>query len=366
MENPYQVLGVDKAASADEIKRAYRKKAHQYHPDKDGGNEEKFKEVNSAYQTLGDKEKKAQYDQFGQTFEGAPGGAPGGGNPFGQGFRVNVEDFGDFAGGFSVGDIFEQVFGGGRGGARTQSRGHDVQVDTTITFMDSAQGLKKELSHRLYQKCQTCSGNGAEPGTPINECDTCKGKGTISRTRQTMLGVFAQNTPCPTCKGEGKQAATPCHTCHGDGRELSDRSIEIDIPAGISDGQTIRITGSGEAPLKGGTPGDLYITIHVQPHSYMSRQDDHVVTDLKVSFTEAALGTSRTIDTLSGPQEVDIPSGTQPGHTITLSGEGFPMVNGSGAGDHLVNVTVAIPKRLSRKQKKLLEEFEQTPKSIFN
>ncbi len=361
MEDHYQILGVDKTASADDIKRAYRKLAHQYHPDKDGGDEEKFKQVNNAYQTLGDAQKRAQYDQFGQTFEGGSGGS-GGFNPFSEGVHVNMNDFGNFSG---IGDIFNQVFNQ-REQTRAPNRGHDVQVDTTISFTESAQGLKKELSHRLYQKCQTCQGNGAEPGTPIKECATCRGQGTINKSRQTMLGTFTQSTTCPACRGEGKQASTPCRACRGEGRQMTDRSLTVDIPAGIADGQTIRVSGQGEAPLHSGPPGHLYVTIHVQPHSAMSRQNDNVISKLTIPFYEAALGATQTIDTLNGPKEISIPAGTQPNHTITLADQGFPHLNDSGTGDHLVNIEVTIPKRLSRKQKKLLEEFQNTRHKIFS
>jgi len=355
----YNVLGVERTATADDIKRAYRKLAHQHHPDKDGGDEEKFKEINAAYQVLSNDQKRAQYDQFGSTFEEAgAGGGPGAG--FG-GFNVNPEDLGD------LGGIFEQFFGG-RANSRSRGvrRGQDVAVDVTISFAEAAQGLIRDVTTRLAQACSRCHGNGAEPGTPIKDCATCQGSGTVNTTRQTMLGVFSQATVCPTCHGDGKQADTPCTKCRGEGRETADRTLEINIPAGIADGQTIRLTGKGEAPPRGGVAGDLYVTVHVAAVDNLVRDGDHVRTTASITFADAALGTTITVPTITGTAELAIPPGTQPGSELTLSGQGFPSLSGSGVGDEIVTVAVEVPKKLSRKQRSLLEQFKQAkPRGLF-
>lgn len=347
MADYYDTLGVSKDASQEEIKRAYRKLAHKYHPDKGGGDEEMFKNINEAYQVLGNEGKRRQYDQFGQTFDGSgTGGA--------QGFNINFEDLGGF------GDIFESMFGGGRG-SRVR-RGEDVAVDITISFEESARGVQKEMHHRLYQTCSSCHGNGAEPGTPIDQCSTCGGSGSISTSRQTPFGVFAQRARCTTCGGEGKIARTPCNTCRGEGRELRDRTLSVDVPAGIADGQSIRLEGKGEAPEKGGIPGDLYVRVHVSPHKQLVRDGDDVRYEATISFTQAVLGTTITVPTFSGTKEMNVPAGTQAGSEIRLSGEGFPRLSSAGRGDFIVQVRVAVPKRVSRKQRKLLEEFEELSK----
>ncbi len=344
----YKVLGVPQTASAEEIKRAYRKLAHQHHPDKAGGSEEKFKEVNEAYQVLSDSEKRARYDRFGSADSGAGFGGFGA-----QGFNVNFEDLG------AMGDIFEQFFGG-RGGATGRTRvrrGDDVQIDTTISFLESAHGVDKRVSVRLHQTCEHCQGNGAEPNTPIRQCQTCQGSGTITATRQTMLGAFAQTTACPDCRGVGTRPETPCTICRGEGRQLKAVELTLTIPAGIADGQQLRLTGKGEVPAFGGVPGDVYVVIHVTPHPTLER-DGHTVRSKEIlSFTEAALGTERAITTVDGEEKLTIPAGTQPGTELRLSGHGFSSVRGGRRGDHVVTVTVEVPRRLSKKQRQLLEEL---------
>jgi len=358
-EDHYATLGVERGSSSEEIKQAYRKLAHQFHPDKENGDEEKFKQVNAAYQVLSDEEKRAQYDQFGQTFEG---GGPGSGGPFGARVNVNFEDMGNFA---NVGDIFEQFFHGAdsRTAPRTK-RGQDIAIDTTISFIESAHGSSKDISHRLYQTCSHCHGNAAEPGTPIKDCPTCGGKGTVNTTRQTMLGVFTQSTTCSTCAGEGKQPETACGTCRGTGRQLQDRTLTVDIPAGIADGQTIRLTGKGEVPPRGGSPGDLYITVHVAPHPHLKRDGDTIHTQATISFPEAALGTTITVPTLEGEEDITIPAGTQPGDELTLRTKGFPSLTAAARrGDQIVTVNIEIPTKLSRHQRHLLKEFQQAKRT---
>lgn len=356
----YEVLGVTRTASADEIKRAYRRMAHKYHPDKDHGDEERFKEVNEAYQVLSDQQKRTQYDQFGQTFEG------GGENPFGggfSGFNVNFEDAGPFS------DIFEQFFGGARGGARSRAvrRGQDIGVDITLSFIESANPTTRDLQLRLFQTCEHCHGNGAEPGTPINECTTCKGAGTIDSTRQSIFGMVRQATVCPDCQGEGKRPKKVCQECRGEGRTKKDITLAVEVPAGIADGQTIRLTGKGEVPARGGVAGDLYVTVHVTPHSTLQREGNDVTTTVAVSFADAALGTKVSVDTLTGKEQITVAPGTQPGTRIVLDNQGFPSVQGRSKGNEVVTVQVEIPKKLSRQQHKLLEEYKKTHsrKGIF-
>lgn len=349
----YNVLGVERSATKDDIKRAYRRMAHKFHPDKEGGNEEKFKQVNEAYQILGDETKRAQYDQFGQTSEGTPGG-----QGF-SGFNVNFEDLG------GVGDIFEQFFGGGSRTRRAVRRGDDVAVDLTLDFIESASEQQRDITLRLHHTCERCHGNGAEPGTPIKECRTCKGTGSVQTTRQTMFGIFAQTTVCTVCQGEGKQAATACRDCRGEGRVRGSKTLNLKVPAGIADGQTIRIGGKGEAPTKGGLSGDLYVTVHVTPHPQLTRHGDNVHVTAEISFADAALGTNIEVPTLQGNQAVKIPAGTQPQHVITLPGAGFPNVQGGRTGDERVTVKVAVPRSLSRQQRQLLEEFKTTRQKSF-
>lgn len=356
-EDYYEILGVSRTATQDEIKRAFRKKAHQHHPDKKGGDEAAFKRVNEAYQVLSNEQKRSQYDQFGQAFSGA------GGNPFGgfQGFNVNFEDLGDF------GDIFSQFFGHASGGPRQRRgrqgrRGSDVQVDVTISFAQSARAVKQEFRHALYQACERCLGLGAEPGTPIETCPSCQGRGAVTTSRQTPFGTFAQQTVCPTCQGEGKTIAKPCRECAGHGRTRQTRTLEVAIPAGIADGQVIRISGKGEAPPRGGGTGDLFVAVHVEPDKELTRDGNNIRSQLKVSFPDAALGTAVKVRTLAGERSLKIPAGTQPGTELRFDGLGFPPLNDSEVGDHIVTVDIEVPKKLSRKQRELLEEFKTAKK----
>ena len=350
----YDILGVSRTATKDEIKKAYRQKAHKLHPDKDGGDEEQFKQVNEAYQVLGNEQKRRQYDQFGSA-------------DFNQGFS-GFEGFQGFN--VDLGDIFGDFFGGrqSRGGVRQQvRRGADVQVDTTISFAESAQGKTQDITTRLYKTCQRCHGNAAEPGTKIETCSTCQGSGTVTQSRQTMFGVFAQSAACPDCKGDGKIASHPCSECRGEGRTRQTRELEVSIPAGISDGQVIRLTGQGEAPPRGGVAGDLYVTVHVTPDKELTRDGDNIRSSVLLPFADAALGTNITARTLNGEEKLTIPAGTQPGTEIRLAGQGFPNLQGNGIGDHIVTVNIEVPKKLSRKQKQILEDLRSAKpkKSLF-
>lgn len=355
----YKILGVERTASPEEIKKAYRRLAHTHHPDKAGGNEEKFKEINEAYQILSDQTKRGQYDQFGQTFD------QGGGNPF-SGAGAGNFDFGDLGG---LGDMFEQFFGGGgrqRGGARVR-QGQDVAIDLTISFQESAEGAERDVAQRLYQTCRHCHGSGAEPGTPISNCPTCQGQGSINRTHQTPFGLFQQAATCPDCHGEGKRAKTACSQCRGQGRVLEERKLAITVPAGIADGQTLRLSGKGEVPPRGGLAGDLYVNIHVKPDPDLQREGDTVRSRASISFVDAALGATISVRTLQGEKKVDVPAGTQPEAQLRLRGLGLPSLRGGNRSDHVVTISVVIPKKLTKKQRQALTDFKGSAKkhSLF-
>lgn len=356
-EDYYQILGVERGASAADIKKAYRHLAHQHHPDKAGGNEEKFKQVNAAYQVLSDEQKRAQYDQYGQTFEGGGGGQ--GFNGF-SGFNVNMEDLGGFS------DIFEQFFGGRRSGAeRAVRRGEDVAIDLTLEFHEPLTAVERDVVLTMWQKCNLCHGNGAKPGTPITTCKTCGGSGTVTRGRQTMFGTFAQTIDCSDCGGDGKKITTPCEECRGEGRVRARQELSITVPAGISDGQTIRLSGKGEFPPRGGLPGDLYATVHVKSHPQLRREATEVYYTAPISFVDAALGATIKIPTVTGVQPLEVPAGTQPGEKITVPGQGFPALQGTARGAAVITLKVEIPKKLSRQQKKALTDFKQARQSFF-
>jgi molecular chaperone DnaJ len=363
-QDPYEILGVSRDASADDIKKAYRKLAHKYHPDKGGGDEAKFKEINSAYQILSDPTKKQQFDQFGQTFDGAQGGSGAGGfGGFGGGFDPN-----DFAGGFGggqgmnfddLGDIFGSFFGGGQQRGRTRAqRGSDIEVLVELDLRDVVRNNKKEFEIYHEVKCETCAGNGAEPGTPIKKCETCKGTGEIRVQRATVLGNIVTASVCSTCGGEGKIPEQPCHTCNGSGHQKKTETIQVTIPAGIEDNQAVRMVGEGEAGVRGGGPGDLYVRVRVRQDDNFVRRGQQIRSQLAVNFSEAALGATKEVRTLRGAFEVEVPAGTQSGDELRLKGQGLPQPNNSSyVGDHIVEVFVVTPRRLSRKQKQLFESL---------
>jgi molecular chaperone DnaJ len=361
----YSVLGVQKGASEEDIKKAYRKAAHQHHPDK-GGDQEKFKEVNEAYQVLGNREKKQQYDQYGQTFEDAGrngGGAGGfGGNPFGnQGFDVNFEDLGGF------GDIFSQFFGGGGGGrsrtsARERNRGSDLQIDMLISFKEMVFGAKREVSLNRNRTCTRCKGNLAEPGTKIVTCGTCKGSGVVRQQVRTILGTMVQEAECSDCHGEGKKAEAKCKECHGEGRTRQLETLVIKIPAGIENGTRIRIAGEGDAPKFGGSVGDLYIAVSVKEDKQFARQGFNIHTETHVPFVTAVLGGITNVNTVDGETEFEIPKGTQPGAEFRIIEKGIKHGATDRRGDQILKVLVDVPKKVSKRQEELLREFEEAGK----
>lgn len=357
----YNILGVQKNASQEEIKKVFRQKAHQYHPDKKGGDEGKFKEINEAYQVLGDVQKKAQYDQFGSGFENAQsyGGFHGfegfrDASGFASGFNINMDDLGDVFEG--VGDIF----GFGRGGARGRtgpSRGNDIQTILTINFNEAIFGVEKEVGLHKTVKCDKCAGNGAEPGTNIETCKVCRGSGRVSKIQRTILGNIQIQTTCHQCGGEGEAYTQKCSKCHGHGivRELA--KLKVKIPAGIDNGETIRLSGHGEAGQKGGPAGDLYLQIKVNPDARFERDGYDILSKAEINFTQAALGDKIEIETIYGAVKLKIPEGTQSATVFKLRNKGIVKLHGRGHGDHLVKVIVKTPKNLSRKQKQLLREL---------
>lgn len=349
----YKILGVGKSATPDEVKAAFRRLAHEHHPDK-GGNAEKFKEANEAYQVLSNAEKRQQYDQFGTTFEGAgaPGGA-GGQGPFGFG-NINVEDLGDMFGGFE--NIFG--FGGGRQtrGGTSKRKGRDIEMDMTLEFREAAHGVKRKIELYKTVACERCGGAGAEPGSKTKTCSRCDGRGQTVASQRTVFGTFQVQQTCPDCNGEGKTVSEKCVRCDGVGVSRERKSLDADIPAGVDDGEVLRLQGQGEAGLRGGRAGDLYIKMYVRPDSRFQRDGYDLHARVEIGFTTAALGGSVTVPTLDGEVDVKIPAGTESGTELRLKGKGIPRLKSSGHGDEIVTVVVKTPKHLSREQKKLLEQ----------
>jgi len=362
----YNILGVEKGSSDDEIKKAYRKLAHKYHPDKSGGDEAKFKEINEAYQVLSDKQKRSQYDQFGSSFDQAGAGAGQGFGGFDfSGFSGGQNgfnfEFGGDSGGF--GDIFGDIFGGGGSQKGRQERGNDVSVDVEIALEEAVVDTEKDLNIFLSSVCSKCNGTGAEIGSKIINCKTCSGTGHIRKERRTILGTFAQMEVCQDCNGQGKKPEKNCTKCGGDGKIKENRNIKIKIPAGIADGQTIRLSGQGEAgfrPASGkSVPGDLYITVHIKPHVIYKRNGDDIIYNLEINYSQAVLGDKLKISTLYGDVNLKIPSGIQSGKIIKLNDKGLPHLQGRGRGDMLVVVKIKTPQKISKSQKKLLEDLRK-------
>jgi len=360
----YEVLGIPKSASADEIKKAFRKLAVKYHPDKDGGDEAKFKEANEAYEVLKDAQKRQRYDQFGHAGVGGASGG-GAGNPFegfqgfgnGQGFEFNFGDGG-------LGDIFGNFFGGGQS-QRGPRRGRDVETHIDLTFEEAVFGTEKTIHVNLDDECSHCHGSTVEPGYEMKTCATCKGAGQQTRVMNTMFGAIQQQVPCETCHGRGKVPEKVCTICHGKGTERKRQNITIKVPAGVDDGATMRLRERGEA-IADGPKGDLYVNLRVKPHKKFTREGDLILSEEHVSMVDAALGTEIEVDTVDGPMTMKVPAGTQSGTDFKLSGHGVPHLRGNSRGAHIVQVVVDTPTKLSKKQKEILEAFEQPKKrSLF-
>jgi len=341
----YDVLGVARTASQDDIKKAYRRLAMEYHPDrnKEPGAEARFKQVNEAYEVLSDPEKRAMYDRFGHA---------AGDGPFARGF----EGFSGFGG---LGDIFDAFFGGA--GARTQrgpQRGADVRRSITISFEEAVFGVDKEFEVQTAELCSRCNGLRAEPGTQPEKCPSCNGTGEIRRVQQSIFGQFVNVASCNRCGGEGRVVSSPCAQCRGTGRERRKRRLSVKIPAGIDNGQQIRMSGEGEIGAHGGPRGNLYLQVNVKPHPIFRRDEDDLLLDLEINFAQAALGDEIEIPTIDGePHELKIPAGTQSGEVFVVRGKGVPHLRGSGRGDMLVRANVITPKSLTKEQKELLRQL---------
>ncbi len=356
----YEVLGVEKDISEDELKKAYRKKAKLYHPDLHPGDaeaEKNFKEVNEAYEVLSDKDKRARYDQFGHAGVDPNFGAGGGGNPFGGGF--GGFDFGD------IGDIFGSFFGGGFGGQgrggnpNAPRRGSNIEATVAISFEEAAKGCIKKIDIQRIETCDECSGSGAEKGTQPVTCANCQGRGSVVTQQRTPFGVMQTQQPCSQCQGRGKKIEKPCTKCNGKGRIRRTVNETVNIPEGIDDEQAFRIVGKGNAGTNGGGSGDLIVEVFVRPHPVFTRHGFDVLCEVPVTFTQAALGDEITVPTLDGKVKFTIKEGTQPGDEFRLKGKGIKRMNSYGRGDQYVRIIVEVPRELNREQKKLLKKFEE-------
>jgi molecular chaperone DnaJ len=342
----YEVLGVDRNATDEEIRRAFRKLAFKYHPDHNHADKtgEKFKEINEAYEVLSDPDKRAAYDRFGH------GGAEG---LFGRGFEGF--DFGGF------GDIFDAFFGGAATATRqAPQRGAHLRYGMTITFEEAALGCEKEITISRTENCSMCQGVGSKPGTQPSRCPNCNGSGQVRRTQQILFGRFTQTVVCPQCHGEGQIITDPCPQCRGSGREKHKRNIVVNIPAGVDNGSQIRLRGEGEVGRRGGPAGDIYISLSVKEHEFFSRYNDDLLYELPINFAQAALGTEVEVPTLNGKTRLKIPAGSQTGQVFKLKGQGIPHLRGGGRGDQLVTLFVATPESLNKKQRQLLEELGES------
>jgi len=357
----YQILGINKDAGAEEIKKAYHQLAHKFHPDK-GGNEQKFKEINEAYRTLSDKDKRAQYDQFGQVFSGQGGPASGGeGGMPGWDFnwQSSNQNF-DFDFG-NLGDVFEEFFGFGSQARRKDSRkGRDIEVAMQMSLEETLENQEKEITLEKLVKCQRCQGSGGEPGSKIKECFTCRGAGRVQQVKRTILGSFNSIVSCPECMGEGKKPEKPCHICYGEGRIKDKETIKIFIPAGVDQNQLIKVERAGEQGKRGAKAGDLYIRISLKNHPVFERKGDDLLIKLLLNFSQLAAGDNVEIADLSGNKFIlKIAPGSEPKKMLKLSGKGIPHFQGRGQGDLYVELNLKIPKKLSQKQRELLEKLRE-------
>ncbi len=345
----YVILGVERGASDADIKRAFRKLAQQWHPDvnTDPAAQERFKEINEAYQVLSDPARRGRYDTFGRA--GVDGGAAGSGG---------FEGFGGFS------DIFDAFFGGGAGAASARrgrpQPGSDLRYDLRISFEEAVKGTEKEIEFSVLMRCETCHGNGAKEGTEAITCPACNGRGEVRSVRQTMLGQMVNVSACPRCGGEGKVIESPCETCKGDGRTERKRSLRVSVPAGIDEGHQVRLSNEGEVGPRGGPPGSLYVAVHVQPHPSLTREGTELFYEAQISIVQAALGTRIAVPTVDGEEEVEVKPGTQPNTEIRLRGKGVPHLRRSGSrGDLHVMIDVTVPTKLSKKARELLASYAQ-------
>jgi molecular chaperone DnaJ len=353
MKSPYEVLGVAKNASQAEVKQAYRKLARQYHPDKNPGDkdaEERFKEVQNAYDLVADPEKRKQYDTFGSNGRGGPGGFTWSGS---EGF-----DFGNLG---DLGDIFGGLFGGGMRGGRAEprgQRGNDVEVQVNLSFEDALKGIETKIPVTLQVACHTCGGSGAKPGTAPKVCPQCGGRGVVAESQ----GFFALSQPCPRCRGNGTIIEEPCPTCRGTGRERRTKRYTVKIPAGAKDGTRIRLKGKGEAGWGGAPAGDIYVVTRVEPSKTFTRRGDDLLVEVPVAYADAALGTTASVPTPDGPVSVKIPAGSEDGKLLRVRGKGAPKLKGGGRGDVIARVRIVVPKKVSKRERELLEELKKVSK----
>ena len=355
----YEVLGITKSASQEEIKKAFHKLAHKYHPDK-GGDEKKFKEINEAYQVLSDKQKREQYDQYGRVFDQGqqPGGDSGfswswGNRPQGEDVEFDVGD---------IGDIFAEFFGGGaRPKTKKDARkGKDIQVDIEITLERTLKETVEKINLAKQVTCNRCQGTGAEEGTKIKECVLCRGVGQVQQVRKTVLGSYTTLATCPECKGEGTIPEKPCNVCKGEGRIKGEETIEVNIPAGLDTNQAIRVEGKGEAGKKGAKAGNLFVRIFVKKHPIFERRGDELFTEADINFSQAALGDEIEIKTLEGTNILlQVPAGTESGKVFKISGKGIPHFGGYGRGNLYIELNIKTPRKLSRKQKEILDSLRK-------
>lgn len=358
-EDFYKILGIEKNASPEEVKRAFRKKAHEHHPDKGNGNAEKFKEINEAYQVLSDEQKRKAYDTYGSNWEaarqgfGGQGGQQYGHNPF--------EGFGGFNGqggiDFDLGDIFSDFFGGQSEGSSRRNRGIDLEMNFQINFEEAVFGVEKTISLEKKDTCNICEGSGAAEGSKLITCAVCKGSGQVVTSRRTIFGNVQSRQVCERCEGTGQMPEIACSNCQGSGIKRQNKTISVKIPAGIDDGQRVRIPKEGEAGYRGSTAGDLYLLIKVKPHKDFVRDGFNLHKDLPISFTQAALGAKIIVKTLDGDIEVKIPSGTQNSTVLKIKGRGVPHINSKNRGDLLITIRVIIPQKLTKKEKQLIKSL---------
>lgn len=356
MADFYDILGISRNASADDIRRAYRKLAQEHHPDKTGGDDKKFREINEAYQVLSDQNRRAQYDRFGAAYQ-QQGGGYSGADPFADFTR----GFGGFSSqgsdaNFDFGDIFSDIFGFGTE-TRGRARGIDLEINVNISFNESVFGTDKEIRLQKKDTCPACAGSGAEPGTKLKTCAKCHGQGQIRKQQRTILGTINTSVVCDACGGRGKLPEIPCSECSGRGIKQQIKTIRVVIPPGISDGQRIRLSGQGEAGYHGSSPGDLYIRVHAEEHPNLKRDGYNIISEVPISFYQAALGTKTDVETVDGVVELRIPAGTQSGKIFRLRNRGVPHLNSKLRGDHLVTVRVVTPTKLSKQEKEILQSL---------
>lgn len=353
----YQVLGVDKKASKDEIKSAFRKLAHKFHPDKNGGDEKKFKEVNEAYQVLSDEKKRAEYDTYGRVFGG--GGGPGGAGAGDGGFGFDFSDLfrGGGGGAPDLEDLFEGFFGGGRGGGRGTPRGRDISIDLQVSFSEAVFGTSRKVLITKVGTCDTCKGSGAKKGSSMIKCEQCGGKGKITESRRSIIGSFTTERECGKCMGRGEIPKEPCPTCYGMGVLKKSEEMDIKIPAGMDEGEMIRLNGQGEAVSRG-IPGDLYVKVHIEKHPVFRRDGNDITMDLNIKLTDALLGATYDVKTLDGNINLKIPQGVYHGEVLRIVGKGVPIEKNR-RGNLLIRILIKMPSKISKKASDIVEKLKE-------